>query len=323
VKVFKVPHTRYSRDKGNTRLTDPRDIYEMIANQGARRLRACILGVIPGDVVEAAMHQAEITLNTKAEVTPERLKALVEKFAEFGVSQEQIEKYIQRRLDAITPALLVRLGKIYNSIKEGMSKPADWFDAADRTRWRRPASQTSAVKEKAKAAAAKRAPPAAAGACAAAPDRQRPAPITDEAVALQKIDEREGMSGEAAPSSTSAAQPFYPRASRPSTAAGRTPSDSRYASAGARSGHKESGLDRSKGAVGGARTNEREEKHDVQGVDREVRADRAEPDADGYSVDRARLDGGRLDWRSSGSSALEGRGASRMSPSCHQRHLQR
>jgi hypothetical protein len=47
VKVFKVPHTRYSRDKGNTRLTDERDIYEMIANQGARRLRACILGVIP------------------------------------------------------------------------------------------------------------------------------------------------------------------------------------------------------------------------------------------------------------------------------------
>jgi hypothetical protein len=131
VKVFKVPHTRYSRDKGNVRLTDPRDIYEMIANQGARRLRACILGVIPGDVVEAAMHQAEITLNTKAEVTPERLKALVEKFAEFGVSQEQIEKYAQRRIDAITPALLVRLGKIYNSIKEGMSKPADWFDAAE------------------------------------------------------------------------------------------------------------------------------------------------------------------------------------------------
>ena len=42
-KVFTVRHIRHTR-KGQYALTDPREIYEMTANQGARRLRACILG---------------------------------------------------------------------------------------------------------------------------------------------------------------------------------------------------------------------------------------------------------------------------------------
>lgn len=128
VKVFQVPHTRYSREKGNVRLTDPRDIYEMVANQGARRLRACILGVIPGDAIEAAVKQCDTTLKTKVQITPERLTAMLETFAEWGVTKEMIEKRIQRHLDAITPALFVQLGKVANSLKDGMSSPADWFE---------------------------------------------------------------------------------------------------------------------------------------------------------------------------------------------------
>jgi hypothetical protein len=126
--TFQVSHTRHTK-QGIKKLTDPRDIYEMVANQGARRLRACILGIIPGDVVESAVQQVEVTLNTQAEVTPERIKTLLEKFAAFGVTKAQIEKRIQRRLDAITPALIVQLGKIYNSMKDGMSASADWFEA--------------------------------------------------------------------------------------------------------------------------------------------------------------------------------------------------
>lgn len=128
VKTFQVRHERHTR-QGVKKLTDPRDVYELVANQGARRLRACILGIIPGDVVEAATKQCDVTLRTKAEVTPERIAALLEKFAQYKVTKEQIEKRIQRRLDAMTPAQLVALGKIYNSLKDGMSKSGDWFDA--------------------------------------------------------------------------------------------------------------------------------------------------------------------------------------------------
>jgi hypothetical protein len=127
-KVFQVKHERHSKKSGKVSLTDPRDIYELTANQGARRLRACILGVIPGDVVEAAVAQCEDTLKSKADTSPEAIKKMVEAFAGYRVSKEQIEKRIQRRLDSITPAQVIALRKIYNSLKDGMSSAADWFE---------------------------------------------------------------------------------------------------------------------------------------------------------------------------------------------------
>ena len=127
VKEFQVKHERYTK-KGKYALQDPRDIYEMTANQGARRLRACILGVIPGDVIEAAVAQCEQTLKAKADTGPDAIKKMMESFEKYGVTKEQIEKRIQRRLDSITPAQVVSLRKIFNSLKDGMSTPADWFE---------------------------------------------------------------------------------------------------------------------------------------------------------------------------------------------------
>lgn len=127
VKVFQVPHVRHTRTR-TYQLEDPRDIYELVANQGARRLRACILGVIPGDVIEAAVKQCEQTLKTSADTSPEALKKMVEAFVPFDVSQAQIEKRIQCRLEAIRPAQIVQLKKIYASLRDGMSGPSDWFE---------------------------------------------------------------------------------------------------------------------------------------------------------------------------------------------------
>lgn len=127
-KTFQVKHIRRTRAKGNYALEDPRDIYEMVANQGARRLRACILGVIPGDVVEAAQNQCEATLKAKADISPEAVKKMVEVFNPYGVTQEMIEARIQRKIDSITPAQIISLRKVFNSLKDGMSKPGDWFD---------------------------------------------------------------------------------------------------------------------------------------------------------------------------------------------------
>ncbi len=142
VKVFQVRHIRHTR-AGDKVLTDPRDIYELVANNGARRLRACILGVIPGDIVDEAVAACETTLATRFEVTPERLKSMMERFGEFGITKEQVEARVQCHLDAIKPAQLANLGKIYNSIKDGMSKAEDWFPKAE------------AVKEEAKPASGK------------------------------------------------------------------------------------------------------------------------------------------------------------------------
>ena len=148
VKIFQVKHVRHTK-KGSYNLEDPRDIYELTANQGARRLRACILGIIPGDVIDAAVSQCEQTLKAKADTSPEALKKLVEAFGHYKVTKEQIEKRIQRRLDTITPAQLVALRKIYNSLKDGMSGPMDWFDAV-LTEEQTPPDASAALKSKLK-----------------------------------------------------------------------------------------------------------------------------------------------------------------------------
>ena len=128
-KVFQVPHIRYTR-QGTKKLTDPRDIYELVANNGARRLRACILGVIPGDVVDAAVDQCEKTIHANADTSPEGVQKLVKAFEQFGVTKDDIEGFIQRRLEAITPANVVSLRKIFTSLRDGMSSAKDWFKNA-------------------------------------------------------------------------------------------------------------------------------------------------------------------------------------------------
>ena len=128
-KEFQVSHVIYTKSKGAKRLTDPRDIYEKVANDGARRLRACILSVIPKDIVDEAVETCEETLKANVEITKERLEAMCEKFSDYGVTREQIEKFIQRNLSAITPAQFLRLIQIFNSLKDGMSKPEDWFES--------------------------------------------------------------------------------------------------------------------------------------------------------------------------------------------------
>ena len=126
-KRFQVRHWRDTK-QGGYAISDERDIYELIANMGARRKRACILAIIPGDVQEAAVRQCDVTLATRGDVTPERIAKMVGDFEAYRVTKAMIEKRIQRNLDTITPALMVQLGKVYNSLKDGMSKAGDWFE---------------------------------------------------------------------------------------------------------------------------------------------------------------------------------------------------
>jgi hypothetical protein len=129
-KVFTVQHVRSKRD-GNVNLTDPRDIYEMTANQGSRRLRACILSIIPIDVQDAAIEECEKTLkNQNKEPLKDRVTAMVLAFKnDFGVTQEMLEKRFGHRTDAFNEQEMVTLRKIYVSLRDNMSRREDWFDA--------------------------------------------------------------------------------------------------------------------------------------------------------------------------------------------------
>lgn len=150
---FTVKHWRDTRGGGYA-LTDERDIYETIANQGARRKRACILAVIPGDVAETAVKQCELTLHTKGEMTPERIKNVLKSFEPYGVTKEQLETRIQRNIDSLTPGQAVQLGKILNSLKDGMSKAGDWFEMPDAAEGAKTATDAARQKLDAKRGAA-------------------------------------------------------------------------------------------------------------------------------------------------------------------------
>ena len=151
---FTVSHVRNTK-RGSYALTDTRDIYENVANNGARRVRACILAIVPGDVVEAAEQACEQTLRAKVDTSPERMVKLLEAFAAFGVDKEAIEKKIQRRMDSILPAQVVSLGRIYNSLRDGMSKPQEWFDIPQEQP--KASEEIAGLNDLAKAAAEKRA----------------------------------------------------------------------------------------------------------------------------------------------------------------------
>lgn len=125
--TFPVRHWRDTK-RGGYKLTDDRDIYEATANNASRRKRACILSVIPQYVIDAAMQQARATLKAKADTSPEAMAKLVEAFAAYGVDKEAIEKLIQRRLSAITPAQVMRLRRIFASLRDGMSEAGEWFE---------------------------------------------------------------------------------------------------------------------------------------------------------------------------------------------------
>jgi len=127
VKVFHVKHERHSR-KGVTKLKDPRDIYELVANQGARRLRACILAIIPGDVTDGAVSQCRKTLESSDVPIVEQVRNMVSAFDTLGIKVNHLEKRLGHNLDAIIPQEIVTLKSIYKSIKDGMSKREDFFD---------------------------------------------------------------------------------------------------------------------------------------------------------------------------------------------------
>jgi len=131
-KIFTVPHVRYSTKKGNEKLTDPRDIYEMVANNGARRVRACILGVIPGDVVDDAVDMCSETLEKNLDgpiedVTKKMLAAFKDKF---GITKEMIEEYLGYSAESFTAQDIVKLKGVYSSLKDGMTKREDFFKLA-------------------------------------------------------------------------------------------------------------------------------------------------------------------------------------------------
>lgn len=128
-KTFSVKHVR-STKKGTYKLTDERDIYEAVANKGARRKRACLLAVLPGWYVDAAVDACEKTLTqslTDGQTLDEVIQKLVTAFSEFGIAPGQIEEKMNKQIGNLSKNDVVKLRHLYSAIKDGFVKPGDAF----------------------------------------------------------------------------------------------------------------------------------------------------------------------------------------------------
>ena len=127
VQNFTNPHIREVNGKMRT-LTSQRDIYENNANMATRRLRSRILAILPAWFVEDAIAECKKTIAGQNDIPLiERVKKMVVQFAKFGVTQEQIETRLKRKVNTMTVEDFTEYLGIYNAIKNGESKVSEWF----------------------------------------------------------------------------------------------------------------------------------------------------------------------------------------------------
>ena len=125
--TFSVPHYRDTR-QGKKKLSDDRDIYEMCANQASRRMRGCILQVVPGDLVDLAISECEKTLRANLGTVQEQAAKWAKLFEkEYKVKPESIMKYLGSRPETWTQNDIFRLRKLYNALQDNMTSVEEAF----------------------------------------------------------------------------------------------------------------------------------------------------------------------------------------------------
>lgn len=122
-KIFEVVFVRDTQS-GSYKLTEERDIYEKIANDGARRKRSTILAVIPQYVFDIAMEECAKTLLksvSDGKSIEEKRKEMLEAFRKYGdwITEDTIAGLFGKNFDAIEPADIVKLQHLYCSIRDG------------------------------------------------------------------------------------------------------------------------------------------------------------------------------------------------------------
>ena len=129
VQNFTNPPQREVKGKMQS-LTSQRDIYENNANMATRRMRARILAILPAWFVEDCIAECKKTLAGQNDAPLiDRVKKMVVAFQKYGVSQDMLERRLKRKIESMTADDFAEYIGIYNAIKGGESKVADWFEA--------------------------------------------------------------------------------------------------------------------------------------------------------------------------------------------------
>lgn len=131
--TFTVFHKR-KVGKGNAskmrHLDDPRDVYEHVANMGTRRMRECILKVIPKHVTDRALAAVRATRDAEKSTRPfqDRVQDMVVAFKELGVTTEMLEGWLEHSISMLNEDELEELRGIFTAIKQKHADRGEYFD---------------------------------------------------------------------------------------------------------------------------------------------------------------------------------------------------
>lgn len=131
---YVVPHRRDKNDDSgeaaNVDLKSDRDIYEMIANMGSRRLREAIFRVVPQFVKQAIMNECANTKARIAQQTPlkERVAKMTAGWESIGVTRAMLALWLKCPVDEMLEQQYQELLGIWRTIKNHEGRIDDFFE---------------------------------------------------------------------------------------------------------------------------------------------------------------------------------------------------
>ena len=137
-KIFEVEYSRTVKKNGvpvTYPITDARDKYEMLANMGARRKRACMQAIIPQYIIDEAMEACRVTLENAIKKESEgksieEVKAnMLDAYKAIAdwITEDDLASVCGRPFENLETRDIVRLRNLYNAIKDGFVRPEAAF----------------------------------------------------------------------------------------------------------------------------------------------------------------------------------------------------
>ncbi len=119
---FIQPHAKSTR-KGQVAITDLNDIYLSNQNTGAKAVRECIFGVLPGWLKAEATRLLNETLERgNGQSIEQRREEAVAAFVPLRITAAQLEQRVKRKYDEWQPENIAELERIYMAVtRDGIS----------------------------------------------------------------------------------------------------------------------------------------------------------------------------------------------------------
>lgn len=119
---FKRSAQRKNKATGQTEWVAPdeRDTRELVNRRGAILVRNAILHLLPSDIIDLAMEEAQRTVARQTKEDPEgQRKAIIVAFGELGISATEIAETMRCPIEQLQPADIQKLREAYKAVKDG------------------------------------------------------------------------------------------------------------------------------------------------------------------------------------------------------------